>query len=358
MMRRVMWAGHQPEEEDPADEAGDNADRHVFGRHDDAGDGVGTDEEDRSEQGGKRQHARVVAADSEADEVGHHQADKADEAGEGHHDAGDQRARHEDGQAEAGDGDAEGGGGLITEGHRVQRAALAPEPEAGGDKDGEGVDQVAPLGKAEAAKHPEDDSVGGLGIAEEDQDVGPGHDDEADGDPGEDQAVGGGGLRHAGDHQDKESGGKRPAEGHEGNGEEAEEEAGVKEGGDGPEGPARGDAEEVGVGEGVSGDGLQRCPGDPEARADEGGEEGAGEADVPDDGLTPFGPVGGDEAGDEVVRQDTPDGGKGHGDSPDRHGEEDGKEQDPAATQHDSRPPREAQGGGGGAGERGFGHVS
>ena len=288
--------------------------------------------------------------------MGHHQPDKADDAGKGNHHPGDQRACDEDGQAKPRDRNAKRGGGFIPQAHRVEGGGLRPKPQARRDQDGGGVDQVRPLRKAKAAKHPEDDRMRGLGIAEEDQDIGPRHDDETDGDPGQHQPVGAGCSGQAGGGKDHQRGRQRSAKGHERHGEKAKEQPCVQKRGNGPERPARGDAKKVGVGKRVARDRLQRRPRDPQPRPDKRGEEGAGKADVPDDGLTACGPVGGDKVRDQLVGQNAPDSRKGNRHRPDRHGKEDGQQQRPAARQRKAGLARQAQGGSGRGDKGRFGH--
>ena len=69
----------QPEEERRADQGGD----HTNGDADGASNGIGEEQEERAADRGEWEHGAWVGADSETGKVRHHEANKANETGEG-----------------------------------------------------------------------------------------------------------------------------------------------------------------------------------------------------------------------------------------------------------------------------------
>ena len=94
MSRLLPLPPQEIQKERSAEEGGDDADGQLAALGEEAaGEGVRPDHQDGPRQGGQRQHGAVVGGPGEAaGDVGGHQADKADDPGEGHGGGGQEGA--------------------------------------------------------------------------------------------------------------------------------------------------------------------------------------------------------------------------------------------------------------------------
>ena len=106
---------HHPDEEYPADKTRDHANGQILGGYGNPGQGVRPDQEDRAGKGRAGKDAGIVPPDHQSDKMWHHQAHKADQAGKGDHDPGDQRRHDKDDQTKAADLDPKARCRLVAE---------------------------------------------------------------------------------------------------------------------------------------------------------------------------------------------------------------------------------------------------
>ena len=162
--------------------------------------------------------------------------------------------------------------------------------------------------------------MGRFRIAEEDQHIGTGHDDEGHGNTRQDKPVRAHRVRKTRHAEHNGGGPKCPNKGQQRNSEKADEQAGVQQCQDRAERPARGNTQQMWVRERVARDRLQACAYHRQTRPDHHREDRPWKADFPDDSLAPLAPGLLDQSGADLVQQDAPDRAEGNGDRPHRDG--------------------------------------
>ncbi|MCY1251082.1 hypothetical protein D9M72_648000 [compost metagenome] len=101
----------------------------------------------------------------------HHQADEADRAGEGDHDAGQKCCDDEENKAKPANGNAERHRRLVAHGKRIDLTRPQHEVAEAGRQHHGGIDEMRPLGEPETAEHPEDHRMHRPWIPEENHQV-------------------------------------------------------------------------------------------------------------------------------------------------------------------------------------------
>ena len=114
-------AGQQPEEERPADQRGQHADRQLGRRDHGAGERIGQHQEGAAEQRRGRQQGAMAGAQQQAHDVRRDQADEADDAGDRHAGADRERDLRHQAALQPLDVDADVAGLALAQRQRVEQ---------------------------------------------------------------------------------------------------------------------------------------------------------------------------------------------------------------------------------------------
>ncbi len=225
----------------------------------------------------------MAQAHQGAGEMGHHQPDKADDAGQGDQRGGGERRKREDDEAQARHIDPERMGRFLAGQKRVQPVAAG---QAGSERQRgaeEPQRQIAPAGEPQAARRPEQNGIGRALVSGKDEPGGERAEEEGDGKARDHQPLGR--LAALARQKRQNRGGREKRAGKGGDRQRPDAEP-IPEQGDDRDRPrrrARRQAEQERVGQIVAGRRLKQRPDHRQTRADADRQKHARQAQVEND---------------------------------------------------------------------------